>query len=425
MKLPLIFLGISLAFFNSLVAQNLRQEFEQLWKSEDIYQKAHALSKLAQLDSLDSAKLFISSLEKIVKPLSKAEQALEEEQQKLQSAETNFSKNLSQEKIKILSETREAYHIFLDKTTRAVANFKNPSAIQYLLKNAFEPKNDQIKIALLQGFEKFKKDEITPVYLKALKDPSFKIRLATVTFLQKNTFSEVSDVLFKLLKEPDPAWQVRCRISAILMQRNIPEVTPLFVQEFIEVGKQGSKEATAFLIDFLKTPEEDSEIVFFPPIRQMAVIALQQKVPPEGFQPILALLSDPVWQVRTSVAKTLIAYDDPLAIEPLIEQLAKEKGRLVEDMEEALYFLTGETHHGNAEVWRIRLKSEQERWTRKEKKNPPKKPDRRLRGTSRYYPNKTTTKEESIVLTTNSERILYVVDFSNSMDRDSNLNNNS
>lgn len=198
------------------------------------------------------------------------------------------------------------------------------------------------------------------------------------------------------------------------------------------VGGINSPEVTEMLIKALKDKS--------PQIRQLGVEALKTRTPAEAFEPLLKLVSDKAWQVRSAVAETLAKYKDARAIEPLIEQLQHEKGRLMTDIDSALAELTGEGHEGNYTVWRIRLKSEKEKWIARlakgekpESEEPKSRYDLSLRGTTRYYASGGGTAEASKdpavvadpkknvisrVLIPDSERLVYIIDISGSMNED-------
>ncbi len=63
-------------------------------------------------------------------------------------------------------------------------------------------------------------------------------------------------------------------------------------------------------------------------------------------------LTDEDWRVRAAAARALATLRARAGVEPLIERLAAEDGRLSTDIEEALHSLTGRRFHGNVELWR-------------------------------------------------------------------------
>ncbi len=196
------------------------------------------------------------------------------------------------------------------------------------------------------------------------------------------------------------------------------------------VGGANSPEVTDMLIKSIKDKS--------PQIRQLGVEALKVRTPPEALDSLIKLVTDKAWQVRSAVAETLGKYKDARAIEPLIEQLQYEKGRLLTDFDEALSELTGEAHEGNYTVWRLRLKSEKEKWierlasgNKEESSEPKSRFNQSLRGTVKYYssgaalgggePAKAGDPKGNFisrVLVPDSERLVYIIDISGSMNEE-------
>lgn len=67
---------------------------------------------------------------------------------------------------------------------------------------------------------------------------------------------------------------------------------------------------------------------------------------------IESYLADEDWRVRSSAARALATLRAREGVQPLIERLEVEQGRQISDIEEALHSLTGRRFHGNVELWR-------------------------------------------------------------------------
>jgi HEAT repeat protein/uncharacterized protein YegL len=79
---------------------------------------------------------------------------------------------------------------------------------------------------------------------------------------------------------------------------------------------------------------------------------------------LLRLLEDPRWQIRVAVVAALATIGSPEAIEPLIERLAVEPGRLRGDIADALKALTGQDLGISAERWRTWWAANRDRFVR-------------------------------------------------------------
>ncbi len=99
-----------------------------------------------------------------------------------------------------------------------------------------------------------------------------------------------------------------------------------------------------------------------PAVRCAALEALAALHSPQVVGPALAALSDPVWQVRASAVKALGLVRRRESIEPLIQRMAVEEGRLVADIGAALSAITGRSFGQHLELWRQFWKSVGERF---------------------------------------------------------------
>jgi hypothetical protein len=88
-----------------------------------------------------------------------------------------------------------------------------------------------------------------------------------------------------------------------------------------------------------------------PAVRCAALEGLGQLGSELAVQPALASLSDSVWQVRASAVEALKRVRRREAIGPLIERMALEEGRLVADIGVALADLTGRNFGERTEAW--------------------------------------------------------------------------
>jgi len=112
------------------------------------------------------------------------------------------------------------------------------------------------------------------------------------------------------------------------------------------------------------------------------------------------------WLVRSSAAATLARLRSKAAIEPLIDRIEKEEGRTRSDVGQALTSLTGQDFHGNVTLWRKWWKDNGATFEVVE--NPEEKSfvdeAQEQRGVTFFG------------ITTDSQRVLFVLDLSGSMD---------
>lgn len=109
-----------------------------------------------------------------------------------------------------------------------------------------------------------------------------------------------------------------------------------------------------------------------PVVRSMACDSLGLMKDTEAVAAIVALLNDKFWQVRVAAVGALADIDSPKAIGPLVERMAKEDGRLVAEIDEALESLTNAKYYKSAALWkawyeRNKAAIEAGTWTRPEK----------------------------------------------------------
>lgn len=153
---------------------------------------------------------------------------------------------------------------------------------------------------------------------------------------------------------------------------------------------------------------EDSE----PTVRIAALDALGEIKEPSTNAAVLARLQSDLWQERSSVLETLAKLRQKESIQPLIDQLSKEEGRLVDDVLKALLSLTTFDLGNKPEKW-------QETWDRvKDRFEVPTEEEIRKareayeQALLRYQPGT----DDFAGIPTKSKRIIYVVDISGSME---------
>jgi len=146
-----------------------------------------------------------------------------------------------------------------------------------------------------------------------------------------------------------------------------------------------------------------------PRVRVAAGLALRDLDDMKYVPQVLKILEDPHWQVRSAAIDAVWKLRPRAAVEPLIERFGKEKGRLQLEAHRVLVSLTGKDFGMSSDAW-------QDWWLTRLKKHGDK--GRLEPEYSRYVikPQKTVTRKFFNILT-NSKRIVFVLDVSDSMNR--------
>jgi len=113
------------------------------------------------------------------------------------------------------------------------------------------------------------------------------------------------------------------------------------------LGQASGGEVLQALIDVIK---KDSE----PQVRIAAMDALRELKAgaPEVVAALVEQLKNEYWQVKATAVATLRALGSRDAVEPLIEAMGKNEGRLRQDIAEALAALTGVNKHNDPSAWK-------------------------------------------------------------------------
>lgn len=160
--------------------------------------------------------------------------------------------------------------------------------------------------------------------------------------------------------------------------------------------------------DVVAAALEDSEAT----VRIAALDALSEIKAPSSNAAVLARLDSNLWQERSSAMNALANIRQKESIQPLIDQLSKEEGRLIDDVLEALLSLTTFDLGNKPEKW-------QETWDRVKDRFevPSEEAIRKARESYeqallRYQPGT----DDFAGIPTKSKRIVYVIDVSGSME---------
>jgi len=114
----------------------------------------------------------------------------------------------------------------------------------------------------------------------------------------------------------------------------------------IALGKQGDRDAIGPMVEALENEKEDA-------VRQVLFEALGEIGDPQASPAIEKLLGEGHWSVRVAAIEALAKLRTKSGVGALIQQMQKEKGRLLTDIRHALEELTGEmAYRENKKAWK-------------------------------------------------------------------------
>ena len=241
-----------------------------------------------------------------------------------------------------------------------------------LLQAAKDPISDQIlefkkyykpqrtvheKVEAIHVLDKLDKASAAELLLEATADPQFPVRQAAFEVLGGYRSAEVTEFLRRVAGEEKGAKPGR-RAGAFEALGRIGDAgaAPILIKALeasdfemkraaaVALGRIGAPAAVAPLAKFLEKAE--------PPLQTAALDALAAIGKPDGcLAAVLPLLESPEWQVRSSAIQCLGRLRVKEAIEPLIERLKKDEGRLREEAMFALQKTTGFEYEDDAGQW--------------------------------------------------------------------------
>jgi hypothetical protein len=150
-----------------------------------------------------------------------------------------------------------------------------------------------------------------------------------------------------------------------------------------------------------------------PAVRCAALDALTHLQSPLVVEPARAALVDPVWQVRASAVAALGVVRRRESIEPLLERMALEEGRLVADIGSALESITGRGFGQRLESWQQFWSTFQDRFEIPTDEQLAKLREAQAKSREKYSPPGAVSYHG---IETPSRRILFVIDVSGSME---------
>lgn len=220
-------------------------------------------------------------------------------------------------------------------------------------------------------------------YFRKYKDAP--TRVEAVLALEGTESTEVVDVLVPILKDKQPevarasvrvlaSFESRPPIDRLLEQlesQSDARVRAGLLQAIAEGGYSGTSEALIALLEdgswdvrrravqALVATHEPAADEFIAPlsydpeigVRCAVMDGLAQLGSRLVLAPAVSALDDESWQIRTSAIHALSQVRDRDSIEPLLNRMSAEEGRLVEDIGQALANLTGRDFGQRIDAW--------------------------------------------------------------------------
>lgn len=292
-----------------------------------------------------------------------------------------------------LPQFKKYFKQYKDTPTRVEAvltlqGLEDPAVVDALLP-VLKDADSEVVRAAVRVLAAFKNKEPIAALVALLKtEKTEAVRVGVLRALADGKYADVAPAVVPCLA--DKSWEVKRRA----------------VQALVAAGDKGQATAIAPLC---ADPE--------PAVRNEALQALTAFQSELVVPAAVAALQDSLWQVRTTAIAALKAVRSAAAVEPLIERLAVEEGRLVPEIVETLSSLTGKELGDDVQKWRAF-------WTANEANYalPTVEAVAYLRGTreARTGPARTEFQKTTVTayhgIDTPSRSIMFVIDVSGSME---------
>jgi HEAT repeat protein len=290
----------------------------------------------------------------------------------------------------VVAEFKKYFREYKDTATRVEAvlsllDCESPSVVEALVPilKLEDPEVVRSAVRVLGSFET--RPPVDAMLARLESDKTEVVRVGLLRALAEGRYPDVGASVTVLLA--DKAWDVRRRA----------------VQALAALGDPACAEALAPLCDDVE-----------PGVACAAFEGLAALRSPLVVPPAIRHLNDEVWQVRASAIAALRQVRRRESIEPLIQRMAVEEGRLVADIGEALGEITGRFFGQRLESWqgfwdtfkdKFEIPSDEELAQRKAKAK---------ENAEKYKPSGPQTTYHGIE--TPSRKILFVIDVSGSME---------
>lgn len=292
----------------------------------------------------------------------------------------------------IVAEFRRYYKKYRDTPTRieAVLALKGSELVEVVdvlvpLLSEAEPEVGLACIRVLAGFQTRPPIDHLLAVLGQAKDEAEKTGILRA--LKQGEYAGTRDAVLPLLS--DSSWDVRRRALQTLADFPDPEVV----------------EAVAVLC-------EEKEVA----VRCAALECLAALGSERVLEPARRDLESPSWQVRATAIAALGRVRHRDSIGPLIERMALEEGRLVEDIARSLTSITGRDYGTRIDGWQRFWETFADRFQIPTEEELVKLAEARAKNREQYVPGAGTI--SYLGLETPSQSIVFVIDVSGSMEQE-------
>ena len=240
----------------------------------------------------------------------------------------------------------------------ALARIRDDAARKVIYLHATKDKNALVREVMVWSMrlDKDKSEDAIKVYLAALVELSADVRAQAARAVSALGIKAAGDIVMKRLRDVDPDTAAEMALAAASL--GLAEA----VEPLAKIAAMGPVLARAGAIEALATldPAKFGEVVeratkdSSPEVRMGAgygLLALAA-TPDAAFDHAVRLVGDKDWRVRVGGLEVLVAIRQERCVTPIIEQFAKEKGRLRYDMGEALEDLTGRELGHDVKPWK-------------------------------------------------------------------------
>ena len=226
----------------------------------------------------------------------------------------------------ILTEFKKYFRKYKDTPTRvesvlALEGCESPEVVA-VLAPLFDTAEPEVGIVAIRVLAKFKTRPPVDRILAELTTATAAAKIGLLRALGEGRYADTQAGILPLLQ--DGAWDVRRRA----------------IQALVALGDSSVSEA---LVPFCS----ESEVG----VRCAALEGLAELRSPLVLVPARADLAHETWQVRATAIAALARVRHVDSIAPLIERMAVEEGRLIEDIGEALGKITGRPLGPRVEAW--------------------------------------------------------------------------
>jgi HEAT repeat protein len=308
--------------------------------------------------------------------------------------------------VEVVKEFRKYFKKYKDTPTRveavlALESNESPLVVAALVEivDGAEPDVQRAAVRVLSKFRTRPPVDALLAELESNKRES--VRLVLLEATAAGAYSGSAPIVATLLT--DKSWTVR-RAAVDALSRAAAAPPP--------AAEEGAAPVPAEAVDVparILPLCADAE----PAVRCAALDALALLKSPAVVEPARAALVDPVWQVRASAVAALGVVRRRESIEPLLERMAVEEGRLVADIGRALEEITGRGFGQRLESWQQFWATFKDRFQIPSDEELAKLREAQARSREKYSPPGAVSYHG---IESPSRRILFVIDVSGSME---------